>query len=171
MRFSPALYGPAAQPFLSGTAPASRLAALSNPARLFPGAQFPREAVAGLWLLLGDLDRSHQISQELASSEAAFWHGIMHRREPDAANAAYWFRRVGKHSVFPALHSAAIEVGYDAARRSADWDPFAWIEFWDRARRRPDSAEYRVASEVQRVEWEILFDHCARPVESKSNHE
>ena len=170
MRFSPTAYGPVAAPFLTGATPASQLRSLPESA-LFPQAAFPREAFAGLWLLLGDLDRSHGISQQLSTPEAALWHGIMHRRQADASNAAYWFRQAGRHAVFPAIRAAALEVGYESAAHSAEWDPFAWIEFWDRARRRPDSAEYRIATEVQRVEWEILFDHCARPVESKSNHE
>jgi hypothetical protein len=56
---------------------------------------------AGL-LLLHDFDNeSHTISQSLEDKDplgtANYWHGIMHRREPDANNAAWWFRRVGRH--------------------------------------------------------------------------
>ena len=48
--------------------------------------------LAGLWLYHDFLDESHSISQEIATSTGSFWHGIMHRREPDPSNAKYWFR-------------------------------------------------------------------------------
>ena len=66
----------------------------------------PKEArccLAGMWLWNGFLDRSHEISQNIDTPEGSWWHGIMHRREPDAGNAAYWFRRVGDHPLFAAL--------------------------------------------------------------------
>ena len=158
--FDSSSYGPAVARFLSGSPGIEDLIRV-DAASLFPQAPYPREAMAGLWLFLGDLDRAHTISQDLSTPEAAFWHGIMHRREPDPANAAYWFRRVGRHTVFPALWHAAAEVGYTSA--TPEWDPLAWIDFWESSRRRPGSAERRIAIEVQRVEWEILFDHCAHP--------
>ncbi len=58
---------------------------------------------AAIWLLAGELDRSHAISQGIESPEGAFWHGIKHRREGDFWNAKYWFRKVGKHAVFEQL--------------------------------------------------------------------
>jgi hypothetical protein len=45
--------------------------------------------LSGLWLLAGDLDQSHSISQDLTSAEGSFWHGIMHRREADFGNAKF----------------------------------------------------------------------------------
>ncbi|MFN3193313.1 MAG: hypothetical protein ACE361_22570 [Aureliella sp.] len=60
-------------------------------------------AESALWLLVGDLHRSHDISQTDGSAEGSFWHGIMHRREGDFGNSKYWFRRVGKHSVHTEL--------------------------------------------------------------------
>jgi hypothetical protein len=60
-------------------------------------------AEAGLWLLAGELDRSHEISQGIDSPLGAYWHGIMHRREGDYGNAKYWFKRVGNHQVFNEL--------------------------------------------------------------------
>ncbi len=58
---------------------------------------------AGIWLLAGDLNRSHEVSQNLDTAEGSYWHGIMHRREGDFWNAKYWFRKVGPHPVMEQL--------------------------------------------------------------------
>ena len=42
------------------------------------------------------------------------------------------------------------------------WDPFAFIQFCETAGKRPGSNEERVAQQVQLLEWQLLFDHCAR---------
>ena len=59
--------------------------------------------LAGLWLLHGFLDESHEISQSLKTSEGSFWHGIMHRIERDFWNSKYWYRQVGSHQVIDCL--------------------------------------------------------------------
>ena len=58
---------------------------------------------AGMWLLAGDLSRSHEVSQKLETQSGSYWHGIMHRREGDFWNAKYWFRKVGPHPVIGQL--------------------------------------------------------------------
>ena len=126
---------------------------------LFPNAVSPEGALCGLWLYFGCLDQAHSLAQELATPEGSFWHGIMHRQEPDPANAAYWFRRVGKHPVFPALRDEAHRIRFDTGR---EWDPFEFIEFCEAARLRPGSAEEDLAMRVQLAEWQLLFDYCAR---------
>src|SRR5215210_6878268 len=77
---------------------------------LFPQSRAPEAALSGLWLYFSCLDESHGISQDIHTPEGSFWHGILHRQEPDAGNAAYWFRRVGDHPVFPALRESAAEL-------------------------------------------------------------
>ncbi len=62
---------------------------------------------AALWLLAGDLERSHKISQSFENADGSYWHGIMHRREGDFWNSKYWFRRVGKH---PGLSQLAEQI-------------------------------------------------------------
>jgi hypothetical protein len=134
---------------------------------LFPSAASPDAALSGLWLYFSCSEECHQLAQDVASPEGSFWHGILHRQEPDSANASYWFRRVGRHPVFAPLHAAAMEI----VRRDpeaefklgAEWDPFAFIEFAERAREQPGSPSERAALEIQRAEWQLLFDYCARP--------
>jgi hypothetical protein len=64
---------------------------------------FAAACLAGLWLLHDFQDESHAISQDLDTLEGSYWHGILHRREPDYGNAKYWFRRVPGHPIFAAL--------------------------------------------------------------------
>ena len=133
---------------------------------LFPEVHAPQAALAGLYLYFSCRDEAHEVAQADASADGSFWHGILHRQEPDAGNASYWFKRVGKHPVFPGLLTAATAIA--AAHPDADlqfaqtWNPFAFIEICERARREPGSELERAALEIQRAEWQQLFDYCAR---------
>jgi hypothetical protein len=123
--------------------------------------------LAGLWLRFDFLDESHSISQEIHNPTGSFWHGIMHRREPDYENAKYWFRRVSQHPVFESLGSAAREISAAAKPdRAAEfpteqtaWDPFKFVDLVAVVARGQSSSE-DLCREVQRREWELLFDYC-----------
>jgi hypothetical protein len=128
---------------------------------LFPQARAAEAALSGLYLYFSCLDEAHGIAQEISSPEGSYWHAIMHRQEPDAGNSGYWFGRVGAHPIFPALRETAAALGLDFGPR---WDPMAFIDFCERARAMPGSGVERCALEVQRAEWQLLFDYCARPV-------
>jgi hypothetical protein len=61
-------------------------------------------------------------------------------------------------------HTGIAAVSRVARARSGvqrTWDPFAFIELCERVRRRPGSVEEQRALEVQRAEWQLLFDYCA----------
>jgi hypothetical protein len=107
-------------------------------------------ALSGLWIYCGYFEEAHSIAQDIHSVEGSYWHGILHRMEPDAWNAGYWFRRVGTHPVFPKVRAAAKGLGYD-------WEPLRFID--DCAKAPPDDLLLR---RVQLAEWQILFDYCAR---------
>jgi hypothetical protein len=125
---------------------------------LFPEARAPEAAMAGLYLYFSCMDEAHEIAQAVGSAEGSFWHAILHRQEPDAGNASYWFRRVGAHPIFPELRERAAASGVDFGVR---WDPFAFIDLCEKARRKPGSAAELQAMEVQLVEWQLLFAFCA----------
>ena len=127
----------------------------AEPRRLFPRAPAPEAALSGLYVYFSCFEEAHKIAQNITTAEGSYWHGIVHRQEPDAGNAAYWFRRVGAHRIFSALAQAA--------GTQPPWDPFAFIEMCDQARRRPGSELETRARTIQRIEWQLLFDHCARP--------
>lgn len=181
MNFDPSLYGPQVARILAlggdgcrrmplvmagCTSPAAREAlAAASAEELFPRARAAGAALSGLWLYFGCFDESHRLSQDIATPEGSYWHGILHRQEPDPGNAAYWFRRVGPHPVFEALYpEAGGLLAASGVRWSPgdEWDPFAFIDFCESARRRPGSAEEDAALAIQLAEWQLLFDYCAR---------
>jgi hypothetical protein len=130
----------------------------------FPAARSPYGARAGLLLHYGRWDEAHNVAQELETPEGSFWHAIVHRLEPDPGNAEYWFRRTGRHPVFPALRAAVRDIEARIPQCSLemgnDWDPFRWIEFWESARRDQGSDALRMAKEIATIEWQLLFDFC-----------
>ncbi len=97
---------------------------------------------AGLWLYVGELDRSHTISQGIDDATGSFWHCIMHRREGDFSNSHYWFNRAGKH---PAMTGIA---GYDAHK---------FIDDVEAQHAKSPAA----LVDLQRTEWAALFSWCA----------
>jgi len=132
---------------------------------LFPGARDPQAALSGLMLLLGDWERSHELSQDNPSREGSYWHAIAHRIEPDSSNAGYWFRRVGQHPIFGELHKRAARIlerqtpgGW---KLKSAWDPFLFISWCDEARLDRGSDRQLVAIAIQQAECRLLFDWCA----------
>ncbi len=120
--------------------------------------------IAGLWLYHDYLDESHGLSQEIETPTGSYWHGLMHRREPDYANAKYWFRKVGAHPTFDSLRSAAQQIvssELPAPRQflvsQIAWDPFDFINLCEKA---AGSDLEMPCRRIQQREWELLFDFC-----------
>jgi hypothetical protein len=136
------------------------------PAALFPSAAEPEAAMAGLWLYFFCFEEAHQLANDSKSADGTLWHAILHRLEGDMGNAAYWFRKAGHHPIYSGLSAEASQIlrRYPSAEfRIGRWDPFAFISFCDRARRQPGSDQERAAMEIQRAEWQLLFDYSAIP--------
>jgi hypothetical protein len=148
-------------PLVTGSAGSEQARAAIREAgapQLLPRSRAPEAAVAGLYLYFDCWSEAHEIAQDIGTPEGSYWHAIVHRQEPDAGNAGYWFRRVGAHAIFPALRDAAAEIGIATGPR---WKPEAFIEQCERARENPGSELERQARAVQLAEWQLLFDYCA----------
>lgn len=112
----------------------------------------PATCRAGLWLAFDFLDESHRISQDVSTPDGSYWHAIMHRREPDAANSKYWWRQVGRHPVLELLTEHAPTLGYCFT------DPAAFVDYVEAVRGGDES----IARQVQALEWRLLFEYCHR---------
>jgi hypothetical protein len=122
--------------------------------------------ISAVWLLYDFLDESHAISQGVKSASGSFWHGIMHRREGDYANAKYWFGRVGAHPIFADLARAARELAAADSSKAApqapgrdEWDPYRFVDRCEAAVG-GKSADAPLIALIQQAEWELLFDFC-----------
>lgn len=48
------------------------------------------------WDAKGDWARAHECAQADPGSDGAAVHAYLHRKEPDPANARYWYNRAGR---------------------------------------------------------------------------
>jgi len=122
------------------------------------------------------LDEAHTIVQDAPSPEAAFIHGMMHRREPDYGNAKYWFNRVGAHVTFsrismrvheflpPKQNSLASQLV-----RGGQWQPMTFIDACESVAKKPaDDPNVALLQEVQKIEFDTLLEHlCTVPAGQK----
>jgi hypothetical protein len=130
---------------------------------------FAQLLLAGLWLWHDWLDESHRISQQIETSDGSYWHAIMHRREGDFSNSKYWLARCRAHPTHAdiaarlpgiiAAHATDPEV---KGLTAGGWDPFAFVDLAEKLHDRPHDPLHSTAVAVQRLEWQALFEHCAR---------
>jgi hypothetical protein len=154
----------------------SALAAIreTSASELFDGDTPASEEFAGcvrsaLLLYFSALDESHTLSQGINSTTGGYLHGIMHRQEPDYPNAKYWFRRVGRHELFPTLLAEAqrlrisnhkIEKELTSMR---EWNPEWLIDHCEHAVQSGDAnGTTNDLLAIQNLEWQLVFDYSYR---------
>ena len=148
--------------------------------------------LAGLWLWADELDRGHTIAQKspgellrtgsrslsmLADESSSFdgeatlnfWHAIMHRREGDFPNSKYWYARCQNHAALPVMaataakHVHAMPADKSLLRLVATgWNPNAFVDLVQAVHALPNDPRFPLAVALQRMEWQVLFDHCTR---------
>ncbi len=136
------------------------------------------EAVAAGLLQMHDfLEESHVCSQRIegrgTDRSGDYWHGIMHRREPDYGNAKYWFRRVGVHPVFGEMAPEADTILRECGDpRSEQWRqrlsgagagmPCRSWTCVNNAPSQPDGPLERAVRKIQWTEMNLLLQHVCR---------
>ena len=130
---------------------------------------------SGLLLWNDALDDSHDISQSIRSKTGSYWHGIMHRREPDYSNSKYWFARVGNHPIFPTLRGRVLNLFKaksspspqlaryaEAIEQNDNWDAPQFIDWCQAAARHADGEAVEFLQTAQVEEIKLLLDYSCR---------
>ena len=118
---------------------------------------------AGLLVWNDDIDAAHVIVQDMGNATGSFWHAIIHRREGDASNSQYWWRRTGEHPAFPhVLHAvqSTLENENDGAareflaklNRENRWLPVEFVALCEQARKQHVSDEWLRRVQVAEIE-------------------
>jgi hypothetical protein len=157
----PSMFPPAVAALFTPRLPALGPGSPNEPMRTkltafaFGGSDMARCVHSLLWLHHDFLDESHEISQGIHTPTGSYLHAVMHRREPDAFNSKYWWRRVGSHPVLASLLAQAPQVGF------AYTNPFDFVDFCERVRGTNTSDE-DLAKQVQLLELQLVLEFCCR---------
>lgn len=125
------------------------------------------EAVrVGLLLAIDAWEEAHSLAQDLDTVEGSYWHGIVHRREPDEGNAKYWFKKVGQHPVLQRLgcqetRKAMLESNiFDEIVQSNSWGSFVFIDLCLACESGQKSNIKTELLILQAQEIRLLLEHC-----------
>jgi len=112
-------------------------------------------------------DPAHNLVEDRGDRDACLIHALLHRREPDYWNAAYWFRRVSGHPIYALATPAVIRAAQTPEARSVlerltlsgNLDPLALVQECERMAKRPDAQAIAYLRQVQHLEFAALVEH------------
>ena len=134
---------------------------------LLPDAPVPLVR-AGLFYYHNALEDSHKEAAKSSGDIAAYWHGMVHRREGDFDNARYWMRRAGEQPVFQEMQGRASDASPHMSRQ-ANWDPFLFTHLCEQYKYGETDYKKEIGH-LQRVEFAAMFDYvwrrCVSPEKS-----
>ncbi len=126
---------------------------------------------AALYLCFDCFDEAHQIAQDYEGVTGNWLHAIAHRREPDASNSKYWYRRVhAPDKVLGKIGREALELLRKSPEKELEplakkmgktgaWEPEAFVDLCDQFREKdPHSSAYKILAALQEVEWKGLAE-------------
>ena len=120
---------------------------------------------AGLLEWNDDIHASHDICQDIYSKTGSYWHGIMHRREPDYGNAKYWYYKFPGYPTFDDLRAFALNLD-DAGNQEIisfkqsielEWQAFDFIDLCSKAERSKDHELIKFCEAIQKEEIILLL--------------
>jgi hypothetical protein len=123
---------------------------------------------SGAFWLYGFLEESHVIAQGIHTGEGSYWHALMHRSEGDFSNSMYWFRRVGKHAIFPDLLEAVKSIEPTSTSRQevlkvlrsvSAWEPQWLVDLCEEG----DQGHFKDVDLIQQIaaiEYNLLMKYC-----------
>jgi hypothetical protein len=127
---------------------------------------------AALYLYFDSFDEAHQIAQDHEGLEGNWIHAILHRREPDAGNSKYWYRRVAfPPEISKNINEKALQLLEEnplselkglqkRLAASKAWEPEAFVDQVETFRAKdPVTPSYRLLAQIQEVEWRVLLRH------------
>jgi len=115
---------------------------------------------AGLFYCLDSLEDAEPLVRDLSGGLAAYWCGMVYRRQAEFELARASFREAGELPFFESLHHEAVQFSALFARQLT-WDSYLFtgqcemFEFGD-----DDPTEDLVR--LQRTEFEVVFDYTWR---------
>ena len=154
--------------------------ALGEPPQDFEEA---RALISGLLLWNDCLTDSHALLQQIETPTGSYWHGILHRREPDYANAKHWFKRVGQHEAFAELYRLATNHLKDPVQQisgaaslaeewlahlqvKGQWDPFHFVDLCHK--HTGNALTEWLLAELQEIEVRVLLNFCANAARNEA---
>lgn len=141
-----------------------------------------RLILAGLYQKNDDLEASHTLCQEAdgQADGASYWHGIVHRREPDFSNARGWFKKAEGLSALPEIFRGVVPFlqrvlqvpdygAHDMALRflhhlqsHGTWDPFYFVDLCEACLSGGTAQERQLLEKTQEIEFDRMFDWTCR---------